>query len=128
MLLHSKARSNLENCTVAKVNLSRMDVQALMDLRKQIEETLVSQRTKLEKQLEALGSSIASVGRSKVARGGRGSTLKGKKVAPKYRGPDGETWAGRGATPRWLRAAIKDGKKLESFLIDKTGAKRKARG
>jgi hypothetical protein len=51
MLLHSKARSNLENCTVAKVNLSRMDVQALMDLRKQIEETLVSQRTKLEKQV-----------------------------------------------------------------------------
>jgi len=42
MLLHSKARSNLENCTVAKANLSRMDVQALMDLRKQIEDTLVS--------------------------------------------------------------------------------------
>ena len=36
-----------------------MDVQALLDLRKQIEDTLVSQRTKLEKQLEALGSFIA---------------------------------------------------------------------
>ena len=107
---------------MAKVNLSRMDVQALLDLRKQIEDTLVSQRTKLEKQLEALGSSIASVGRSKVARGGRGSTLKGTKVAPKYRSPDGETWAGRGATPRWLKAAIKEGKKLESFLIDKSAA------
>jgi DNA-binding protein H-NS len=122
MLLHSKARSNLENCTVAKVNLSRMDVQALLDLRKQIEDTLVSQRTKLEKQLEALGSFIASVGRSKVARGGRGSTLKGTKVPPKYRSPDGETWAGRGATPRWLKAAIKEGKKFESFLIDKSAA------
>jgi DNA-binding protein H-NS len=107
---------------VAKVNLSRMDVQALLDLRKQIEDTLLSQRTKLEKQLEALGSFIASVGRSKVARGGRGSTLKGTKVAPKYRSPDGETWAGRGATPRWLKAAIKEGKKLESFLIDKSAA------
>ena len=106
---------------MAKVNLSRMDVQALLDLRKQIEDTLVSQRTKLEKQLEALGL-IASVGRSKVARGGRGSTLKGTKVAPKYRSPDGETWAGRGATPRWLKAAIKEGKKLESFLIDKSAA------
>jgi DNA-binding protein H-NS len=116
---------------VAKINLSRMDVQALIDLRKQVEDTLVSQRSTLEKQLAALGGSIASIG-GKVGRGGgRGSALKGKKVAPKYRGPDGETWAGRGATPRWLKAAIKEGKKLESFLIDKSGVrgrkKRKSR-
>jgi DNA-binding protein H-NS len=104
---------------VAKINLSRMDVQALIDLRKQVEDTLVSQRSTLEKQLAALGGSIASIG-GKVARGGRGSALKGKKVAPKYRGPDGETWAGRGATPRWMKAAIKEGKKLDSFLIDKS--------
>jgi DNA-binding protein H-NS len=104
---------------VAKINLSRMDVQALIDLRKQVEGTLVSQRSTLERQLAALGGSIASIG-GKVARGGRGSALKGKKVAPKYRNPDGETWAGRGATPRWLKAAIKEGKKLESFLIDKS--------
>ena len=105
---------------MAKINLSRMDVQALIDLRKQVEDTLVSQRSTLEKQLAALGGSITSIG-GKVARGGgRGSALKGKKVAPKYRGPDGETWAGRGATPRWLKAAIKEGKKFESFLIDKS--------
>jgi DNA-binding protein H-NS len=109
---------------VAKINLSRMDVQALIDLRKQIEDTLVSQRTKLERQLEALGSSIASLG-GKMARGGRGSAMKGKKVAPKYRSPDGETWAGRGATPRWLKAAIKEGKKVEDFLIEKTAVKGK---
>ena len=118
---------------MAKINLSRMDVHALIDLRKQIEDTLVSQRSTLEKQLAALGGSIASLGGGKVARGGRGSTLKGKKVAPKYRGPSGETWAGRGATPRWLKAAIKEArKKLESFLIDKSAGngrkKRKSKG
>jgi DNA-binding protein H-NS len=118
---------------VAKINLSRMDVHALIDLRKQVEDTLVSQRSTLERQLAALGGSIASIG-GKVARGGgRGGALKGKKVAPKYRSPDGETWAGRGATPRWLKAAIKDGKKLESFLIEKTTGgkvrkKRKSKG
>ncbi len=106
---------------MAKINLSRMDVQALIDLRKQVEDTLVSQRSTLEKQLAALAGSIASIG-GKVERGGRG---RGKKVAPKYRGPDGETWAGRGATPRWLKAAIKGGKKLESFLIDKSTVKEK---
>ena len=45
--------------------------------------------------------------------------MKGMKVAPKYRGSGGELWAGRGATPRWLVAAIEEGKKLEDFLIDK---------
>jgi DNA-binding protein H-NS len=109
-----------------KQNLAGMDFQGLMDLREQVEGALVSQRATLERQLQALGGSIASLGGA-IGRGGRGSTLKGKKVAPKYRSPDGETWAGRGATPRWLKAAIKDGKKLESFLIEKTGVKVKKR-
>jgi hypothetical protein len=38
-------------------------------------------------------------------------------VPPKYRGPGGETWAGRGATPRWLKALVKEGRPVEEFLI-----------
>ena len=110
---------------VAKINLSRMDFASLITLRKQVENTLSERRTTLEKQLAALGGSIASVG-GKVARVTRGSKLKGKKVAPKYCGAGGETWAGRGATPRWLTAAIKEGKKLEDFLIDKATPAKKA--
>ena len=64
---------------------------------------------------------IAVVGR-RVVQGG-GSALKGRKVPPKYRGPSGETWAGRGARPRWLVAAIKGGRKLDDFLIDKSARK-----
>jgi hypothetical protein len=56
---------------VAKINLSRMDVQALIDLRHRVEEALVSQRAKLERQLEALGSSIASLGGKNGARRAR---------------------------------------------------------
>jgi TIR domain-containing protein/H-NS histone family protein len=81
---------------------------------KRVEETLLKRRSELQQQLER----IAVVG----GRGG-GSTLKGKKVPPKYRGPGGETWAGRGARPRWLVAAIKGGKKLDHFLIDKSARK-----
>jgi hypothetical protein len=33
------------------------------------------------------------------------------------------TWAGRGARPVWLVAAIKGGKKLDDFLIDKSPGK-----
>ena len=86
-----------------KVNLSGMNVEALMDLRERVEETLHKRRAELEKQLTAL------TGGRRVVRGS-GSALKGKKVPPKYRSPSGDTWAGRGARPRWLVAAIKGGK------------------
>jgi len=101
-----------------KVNLSGMNVEALMDLRERVEETLHKRRAELEKQLTAL------TGGRRVVRGS-GSALKGKKVPPKYRSPSGDTWAGRGARPRWLVAAIKGGKKLEDFLIDKSARKRR---
>jgi DNA-binding protein H-NS len=101
-----------------KVNLSRMTVEALMDLRERVDETLLKRRAELQQQLEriAVGSG------ARVVRGS-GSHLKGRKVPPKYRSPSGETWAGRGARPRWLVAAIKRGKKLDDFLIDKSARK-----
>ena len=107
---------------MAKVNLSRMTVEALMDLRKRVHETLLEHRAQLQKQLERMDTLVG--GRSVVV-GGGGSTLKGRKVPPKYRGPSGETWAGRGARPRWLVAAIKGGKKIDDFLIDKSALKRR---
>ena len=108
-----------------KHNLTGLDFDALMALRNQVDEALTGYRSTLERQLEALGSSVASFG-GRVARGMRGSMLKGTKVAPKYRSPEGDTWAGRGATPRWLKAAIKEGKKLDDFLIDKATPTKKA--
>jgi DNA-binding protein H-NS len=120
-LLHPNRSRSLEgDKTMAKPNLSRLDFEELMHLRRQVEEMLGQQRRQLEKQLET----IAAFSGERAARGGRGvSSLKGKKVPPKYRGPSGETWAGRGARPRWLVAAIKGGKKLDDFLIDKSARK-----
>jgi DNA-binding protein H-NS len=103
---------------MAKINLSGMTVEALMDLRKRVDETLHRRRADIEQQLQRMGSAIAVVG----GRGG-GSPLRGRKVPPRYRGPSGETWAGRGAKPKWLVAAIKRGKKLDDFMIDKSARK-----
>jgi len=97
-----------------------MTIEALMDLRKRVDEMLLERRAEIEQQLERMHSAIALVG----GRGG-GSVLKGRKVPPKYRSPSGETWAGRGARPPWLVAAIKRGRKLEDFLIDKSARKRR---
>ena len=97
--------------TMPKVSLSGMTVEALMDLRKRVDEALNERRAELQSQLERMGL----VAGTRVVRGA-GSPLRGRKVPPKYRG-------GRGARPRWLVAAIKGGKKLENFLIDKSARK-----
>ena len=63
---------------MAKVNLSGMNVEALMDLQMRVDEMLVEHRAKLIEQLER----IAVVGGTRVVKGG-GSALKGVKVPPK---------------------------------------------
>ncbi len=40
-----------------------------------------------------------------------------KPVAAKYKGPNGETWSGRGLTPKWLAALVAQGQSKESFAI-----------
>jgi DNA-binding protein H-NS len=99
-------------------NLKGMNVEALMSLRDQIDERLLELRAELEEQLAALDGQA----KGKAIR--TGSSLKGRKVPPKYRSPKGETWAGRGARPKWLVEALKKGKKIDDFLIKR---KRQAR-
>ena len=38
-------------------------------------------------------------------------------VAAKYRGPNGETWSGRGLTPRWLSTLLAQGQSKAAFAI-----------
>ncbi len=52
----------------------------------------------------------------------RGAAVPKKKaassvVAVKYRGPAGETWSGRGLTPRWLAALVSQGRTKEEFAV-----------
>lgn len=89
-------------------NLARMDPDALLDLRRKVDAALIRHRERIEQDLHRLGMPDAKSRKSR----------KGYKVAPKYRGPKGETWAGRGAVPRWLKAAMKaTGKRREAYLI-----------
>jgi DNA-binding protein H-NS len=86
-----------------------MSVDALLKLREDINKTLDHKVHELRRQLSMLDG--GSVGRKQA------KSLKGRKVPPKYRSPSGDTWAGRGARPTWLVAALKKGKKVEDFLI-----------
>jgi DNA-binding protein H-NS len=108
-------------------SLASMSVEDLLQLRNDIALALSGKASELQRQLAALGQDV-EVG-ERAPRGRRGSAMKGVKVAPKYRGPNGETWAGRGVMPSWMAAAIKEGRTREDFLIDKsaTAAARPAR-
>jgi DNA-binding protein H-NS len=94
-------------------SLKGMNVEALMSLRDQVDKRLLELRAELEKQLVAIAGQATLKGKVTVV----GSSLKGRKVPPKYRSTKGETWAGRGQRPKWMVEALKKGKKMEDFLI-----------
>ncbi len=110
-------------------SMSFDDLVALRDnVVRLISDKAASARSELEAKLSALeGLGLGLGGGAKRGPKARGSKLKGRKVPPKYRDPKNraQTWAGRGATPRWLRAYIKAGHKLEEFAIAKPGRKAK---
>jgi DNA-binding protein H-NS len=100
-------------------NLSSASIDGLLKLREEVEKALSRRAKELQDQLSRLG-------RAPALRGG-GSTLKGRKVPVKYRDRSGNTWAGRGAQPVWLREKLKAGAKLEDFAVHKTASSKKRR-
>jgi hypothetical protein len=105
---------------MARTSLGSMSVEALLKLRDDVGKVLSQKAVQLEQQLSKLGGEVGG------GRRGRGSSMKGRKVPAKYRDKEGNTWAGRGAQPVWLREKLKAGAKLEDFAVQKTAASRKA--
>ena len=101
-------------------SLSSMSVEALLRLRDDVGKVLSQKAVQLEEQLSKLGGEVGS------GRLARRSGMKGRKVPIKYRDKEGNTWAGRGAQPVWLREKLKAGAKLEDFAVQKTAGSRKA--
>jgi DNA-binding protein H-NS len=100
--------------------LGSMSVEELLKLRDEVGNVLSQKAVELEEQLSMLGGEVST------GRRGRRSSMKGRKVAVKYRDKEGNTWAGRGARPVWLREKLKTGAKLEDFAVQRTAATRKA--
>jgi DNA-binding protein H-NS len=105
-----------------KSNLASMSVDALLKLRDDIGNVLTRKAKQLTEQLSRLDDESGS--RKKAY----GSAMKGRKVAVKFRDKAGNTWAGRGAQPVWLREQLKAGAKLEDFAVGQQRTARKKRG
>jgi len=96
-------------------------------------EKLIAQREELDRQIEAarraeLATAIETV--SKLIKQfqltaedcgfkQKKSAIKPKHAVPaKFRGPNGETWSGRGRAPAWLAVLEGQGASREKFKID----------
>jgi hypothetical protein len=109
-------RRSFPEMKMARANLGSMSVEALLTLRDEIGKVLNQRAVQLQSQLSRLGGEMGA------GRRGRGSSMKGRKVPIKYRDKQGNTWAGRGAQPVWLREKLKGGAKLEDFAVEKRSA------
>lgn len=70
--------------------------------------------------LEELGATAASKTKAAAPAADQQpkKAVKRVKVSPKYQSEDGlQTWTGRGLKPKWLKAELDAGRKLEDFLI-----------
>lgn len=90
--------------------------QLIIDTQRAERERAVAQVRELMAQF---GLTMADIGGSpRPAPLRHGKTQAPSKVAPKYRHPDtGDTWSGRGLQPKWLKAALADGRSLSDFAL-----------
>lgn len=93
-------------------------------LQKQAEEIKAQEFSKTVQEIlakmEAFGITVADLDGSKSRPRKTATTTAGKSTNPapaKFRGPNGETWSGRGLMPRWLAALVAQGNTKESFAI-----------
>jgi len=71
----------------------------------------------IKAKMAAFGITLADLqnGKSRARKATAGKT--GIPAPVKFRGPNGETWSGRGLMPRWLAAQVAAGKSKESFAV-----------
>jgi DNA-binding protein H-NS len=109
-------------------SLAKMSLEALVELRDSITAAISEQAESLRSQLANLTGGGGSEGSGRRrGRPAKGSKLKGRKIAAKYRDKSGNTWSGRGAVPRWMRDAMKGGAKRDDFLIGKAPKAKKSK-
>lgn len=104
-----------------QINVDRLSLKDLLALAVKVQRALAGarerERAAVKKQIEELARE-SGFSMDELFGQGR-SSLKGRKVAPKYANPDNlsETWSGRGRKPKWLVAKLKKGAKVEQFAI-----------
>ena len=119
----------MNNLVEIQSQIEKLQKQASQIKAKEFDKTVIEIRQKME----AFGITVkdlqlAKSGKTKavpVSKKRAGVAAKKGSTTPvpaKYRGAEGQTWSGRGLTPRWMTTLIEQGKKKEDFLIVSPGA------
>jgi DNA-binding protein H-NS len=104
-------------------DLRCVSVDELWSLHERVISTLArripEEKAKLEARLRRLQHPVGAVSTKDSNAGPNRARRPSPTVLPKYQNPRNPTerWSGRGKQPRWVRAQLKAGKKLEHFRI-----------
>ena len=128
--------SDHDDGKVGAVDLDGMTVQQLTALiaaadakrQEQREGAVTALRAEMERKAAELGVSPGELFAQGEPRPSAKQATRGRKprsdvgvkraVAVRYRGPNGETWSGRGRTPRWLAALEAEGRGRKEFVVE----------
>jgi DNA-binding protein H-NS len=100
-------------------NYKSMPLDNLMEMREEIDQVIAG---RIEEERRELATRMARLDRFDSARtAGNGPSRRTGPLPAKYCNPKDprETWAGRGRLPRWMDAALKNGRKIEDFRIER---------
>ena len=108
----------------SEFDFSKHSLEELAEIRRSVEAEIQSRqaqevealRAKVAEAAQTLGMSVEEMlglGGTRQRRYAKGSQ------PPKYRGPNGEEWSGRGPAPRWMKPFLAQGKTKADFLINK---------
>ncbi|MBL0423383.1 H-NS histone family protein [Ramlibacter sp. AW1] len=104
MATYLELKAQAEKLMAEAEQLRQMEIeQAIADIKSKMELYGISPRD--------LGFHAAPAVRRTGTRGGQPKAIR-------YRGPNGETWAGgRGRKPEWVVRVLKEGKSLDQFAV-----------
>jgi DNA-binding protein H-NS len=106
------------NATMTSNDLEMMSLEELWALHLELSNVLADKIAKEKRQLERRLRLLQTTSRSTHSPPHQRRPY--PQVFPKYRNPTKptETWAGRGKLPRWLKAELQSGKKIDDFRIN----------
>jgi DNA-binding protein H-NS len=71
----------------------------------------------IKAKMAAFGITLADLEGGKSQSRKTGAVKSANPAPAKFRGPNGETWSGRGLMPRWLAALVAQGQSKDTFAI-----------
>jgi DNA-binding protein H-NS len=116
----------MNNLVDIQLQIEKLQKQASEIKDREFDKTVLDIRAKMQAfgiTVKDLQAPIGRKGRGKAKTPGQPKAVgvKNKKtgavVAAKFSGPNGETWSGRGLTPRWLSTLLAQGRAKEEFAI-----------